>query len=234
MGCLAQHAYGVPPEFSNGARIDVSRLEIIILDPTLSIRWKTTTPFSSDQSGSSTPIMWDPFQEIQIATSYNEIWQPTSDFYSSIQTSNPFLDSYSGCAAIERISGIVTEADIHTKNMIKSMRRRAQNRASQRAFRERQRKTKHELEQQISEWEQKHRALSESHSTLTEEVDSLKAYIGGLISYIVAQQIGLPQCGTQLAQLPEEFASGAICSNSPAYERRDSPKSSCSSGIAPS
>ena len=112
------------------------------------------------------------------------------------------------------------------------MRRREQNRASQRAYRERQKKTQHELEQQISEWEQKHRALSESHSTLTEEVDWLKAYNDDLISYIVAQQIGLPQCGAQLAQLPKEDASGAMCSNSPASERQDSCRLLGSSGIA--
>ena len=94
------------------------------------------------------------------------------------------------------------------------MRRREQNRASQRAYRERQKKTQQELERQISEWEQKHTALSESHSTLTEEVDWLKACIEGLISYIMAQQIGLPQWGTQLTQSPEEFASRAIYSNS--------------------
>jgi hypothetical protein len=88
------------------------------------------------------------------------------------------------------------------------MRRREQNKTSQRAYRERQKKTQHELEQQISEWEQKHRALSESHSTLTEEVDWLKAYNEDLISYILAQQIGLPQCGTQLAQLLRKLPLG--------------------------
>ena len=114
------------------------------------------------------------------------------------------------------------------------MRRREQNRASQRAYRERQKKTRDDLEQQICEWEQKHRALSESHSTLTEEVDWLKAYIEGLISYIMAQQIGMPECGTQLAQLPEEFVSVAMCSNSRASERQGSFRLLGSCGIAPS
>ena len=109
------------------------------------------------------------------------------------------------------------------------MRRREQNRASQRAYRERQKKTQHELERQISEWEQKHRALSESHSMLTEEVDWLKAYVEDLISYIMAQKIGLPRRGPQPTQLPKEFTSEALCSNSPASERQDSWDSS---GIA--
>ncbi len=112
------------------------------------------------------------------------------------------------------------------------MRRREQNRASQRAYRERQKRTQHELEQQISEWEQKHKALLESHSTLTEELDWLKAYIEGLISYIMAQQIGLPQCRTDLVLSPEEFASRAMCSNSPASETQDSCRLLGSSGIA--
>lgn len=176
--------------------------------------------------------MWDPFQEMQMAISYNESLQPTSGFYSSFQTSQPFLDSYSGYTASGRISGIITKADSLTQTTFKGMKRREQNRASQRAYRERQKKTQHQLEQQISEWEKKHKALSKSHSTLTEEVDWMKAYIEGLISYIMAQQIGLPQCGTQLAQLLEEFASGAMCSNSPASETQDSYGLLDSSGTA--
>ena len=45
-------------------------------------------------------------------------------------------------------------------------RRRAQNRASQRAFRERKEKHVQELEQQLETLEAKHRALAESHQRL--------------------------------------------------------------------
>ena len=70
---LSRHACGIPPKSSNGARIEVSRLEIIIFDPAFVNKMKDyDTPFS-DQSGSSTPILWDPFQEVQMAASYNEV-----------------------------------------------------------------------------------------------------------------------------------------------------------------
>ncbi|MCJ1239458.1 hypothetical protein MMC14_007454 [Varicellaria rhodocarpa] len=67
------------------------------------------------------------------------------------------------------------------------MRRRAQNRASQRAFRERKEKHAQDLQHQLDELESKHKALQESYEKLrgtnakiAEELEQLRDKIGSL------------------------------------------------------
>lgn len=84
-------------------------------------------------------------------------------------------------------------------------RRREQNRSSQRAYRERKERHQKELEEQISQWQQKHQLLSRSYSQQTEEVGRLKAQIEQLNGEISQLQSGLPSLCGSLCQSPQEF-----------------------------
>lgn len=84
-------------------------------------------------------------------------------------------------------------------NASKEERRREQNRASQRAYRDRKDKQLKALEVQIAQWQAKHQGLCCSYTEQTSEVRKLKAEIEELTSKIIAVQTGL------LAQSPLEF-----------------------------
>lgn len=84
-------------------------------------------------------------------------------------------------------------------NSSKEERRREQNRASQRAYRDRKEKQLKALEIQIAQWQTKHQGLCSSYSKQTTEVRKLKAQIDDLTNKIIAVQTGL------LAQSPIEF-----------------------------
>jgi len=60
-------------------------------------------------------------------------------------------------------------------------RRRAQNRASQRAFRDRKEKHVKELEHRLQDLEEKHSSLSQSHELLQHEYDSAKKQLARLV-----------------------------------------------------
>lgn len=66
--------------------------------------------------------------------------------------------------------------------LITSQRRRAQNRASQRAFRERKEKHVKGLEHQLEELHEKHQDLLQSYSKQVDEVSRLNARIAHLSS----------------------------------------------------
>ncbi|KAI4198575.1 MAG: hypothetical protein LQ346_002728 [Caloplaca aetnensis] len=75
---------------------------------------------------------------------------------------------------------------LEDKQAISNMRirRRAQNRASQRAFRERKEKHVQQLEQELGTLEAKHHDLQKSHSNLGEANDKLKQEVEQLRSEI--------------------------------------------------
>jgi len=60
-------------------------------------------------------------------------------------------------------------------------RRRAQNRASQRAFRDRKEKHVKELEHRLQDLEEKHSNLSQSHATLQHEYESAKKQLARVL-----------------------------------------------------
>lgn len=90
-------------------------------------------------------------------------------------------------------------------NKMPEQRRREQNRSSQRAYRERKERHQKELEEQISQWQQKHQRLSRSYSQQTEEVSRLKSRIEQLNTEISQLQSGLPTLCGSLCQSPQEF-----------------------------
>lgn len=72
-------------------------------------------------------------------------------------------------------------------------RRRAQNRAAQRAYRERKEQLRQELELQVKKWQDKHQALRESYVDQAQEVQRLKQHIGNLqMQLLAAQDTKLP------------------------------------------
>lgn len=73
----------------------------------------------------------------------------------------------------------------------KEERRRSQNRASQRAYRDRKDKQLKALEVQIAQWQTKHQGLCSSYTKQTSEVRKLKEQIEELTSKIIAAQTGL-------------------------------------------
>lgn len=92
-----------------------------------------------------------------------------------------------------------TSSRASESNASKEERRREQNRASQRAYRDRKEKQLKALEVQIAQWQAKHQGLCSSYSKQTSEVRKLKSQIEELTSKIIAVQTGL------LAQSPVEF-----------------------------
>jgi uncharacterized coiled-coil protein SlyX len=73
----------------------------------------------------------------------------------------------------------------------KEERRRSQNRASQRAYRDRKDKQLKALEVQIAQWQTKHQGLCSSYTKQTSEVRKLKEQIDELTSKIITVQTGL-------------------------------------------
>lgn len=75
-----------------------------------------------------------------------------------------------------------------TDELQKQDRRRAQNRAAQRAYRERKEQLRQELEIQVTMWQRKHQALRESYVDQAEEVQKLKKHIDKLQAQLIAAQ----------------------------------------------
>ena len=92
-----------------------------------------------------------------------------------------------------------TSSGAAESNATKEERRREQNRASQRAYRDRKDKQLKALEGQIAQWQAKHQGLCSSYTKQTTEVRKLKAQIEELTSKIITVQTGL------LAQSPPDF-----------------------------
>lgn len=65
-------------------------------------------------------------------------------------------------------------------------RRRAQNRAAQRAYRERKEQLRSELETQVKEWQDKHQALHKFYADQAQELQQLKKTIDNLQIQLVA------------------------------------------------
>jgi AP-1-like transcription factor len=84
-------------------------------------------------------------------------------------------------------------------------RRREQNRSSQRAYRERKDKHQKELEQQISDWRDKHQKLAQNYDQQTQEVQRLQQQIEQLSAEIGSLQNGLPTLSGIMEQSPTEF-----------------------------
>lgn len=85
-----------------------------------------------------------------------------------------------------------------------SQRRRAQNRASQRAFRERKEKHVKGLEHQLEELHEKHQDLLQSYSKQVDEVSRLNARIAHLSAELSAMQHCQHPTINEVA-LPERF-----------------------------
>lgn len=75
-----------------------------------------------------------------------------------------------------------------TDNLQKQDRRRAQNRAAQRAYRERKEQVRQELEVQVKMWQERHQFLRESYVDQAQEVQKLKKHIETLQMRLLALQ----------------------------------------------
>ncbi|KAI4116041.1 MAG: hypothetical protein LQ341_007703, partial [Variospora aurantia] len=92
-------------------------------------------------------------------------------------------------------------------------RRRAQNRASQRAFRERKEKHVQHLEQELETLEDKHRNLQKSHSNLGETNDKLKQEVEQLRSEIKNLRLfgdGSPLLGSPVLTDLDQFEQNGL------------------------
>ena len=103
-------------------------------------------------------------------------------------------------------------------------RRRAQNRASQRAFRERKEKHVQHLEHELEELENKHRTLEKSytdldstHAQLKQEVKQLRSELESVKSSREGSTISEPS--TQSSQYFDPFASDGFFGNGTADVR---------------
>lgn len=75
-----------------------------------------------------------------------------------------------------------------TSTPAKVQRRREQNRASQRAYRDRKEKQRRDLEGEIDTWKEKHGTLQQSYAAQTAEVSHLLTQIELLNTQIVSLQ----------------------------------------------
>ncbi|KIW13087.1 hypothetical protein PV08_08274 [Exophiala spinifera] len=171
----------------------------------------------SQQNGTFSPdpaFQWD-FTVVQspktMATHYNDLLQRAADFYATLDTSYDSLSAAGSDASyrstperrVSSVSSVVTQVKSSIPDKLE--RRREQNRSSQRAYRERKERHQKELEEQISQWQQKHQILSRSYSQQTEEVARLKAQIEQLNVEISNLQVAIPTLCGSLCQSPQEF-----------------------------
>lgn len=151
----------------------------------------------------STPMQYDMYQ--YGATS--------AAFYPQSQTSKMTVD-YNSAAGIDetdrrrRRSGSTSAPAAKDKETIPNMhlqkRRRAQNRASQRAFRERKEKHVKGLEHQLEDLHEKHQDLLQSYTRQADEVSKLN----GRISELTAELNTLRTCQDQSFSemlMPDKF-----------------------------
>ena len=182
-------------------------------------QYSSSLPWSSYETMDSFPAQWDltsSHSDQQIVNYYNNILnqqlaqtnlafpsmgtKPTTSSRSSISSSSsssrnsPPLSKSASTKQTTPSRGAAGDS-----NASKEERRREQNRASQRAYRDRKDKQLKALEVQIAQWQAKHQGLCSSYTKQTTEVRKLKAQIDDLMSKIIAVQTGL------LAQSPIDF-----------------------------
>ncbi|OAL33404.1 hypothetical protein AYO20_07260 [Fonsecaea nubica] len=170
---------------------------------------------SANFSPIDTSFQWD-YAGVQsprnMVSHYNDLLQRAADFYATLDNSFDSMSSSGSDSSYRstperRVSPTSSSVVAQVKSSIpdKIERRREQNRSSQRAYRERKERHQKELEEQITQWQQKHQMLSRSYSQQTEEVARLKAQIEQLNSEITQLQSGLPSLCGSLCQSPQEF-----------------------------
>ncbi|OAP60715.1 hypothetical protein AYL99_05717 [Fonsecaea erecta] len=172
------------------------------------------------QSANYSPIdssfQWD-YNNVQspknMVSHYNDLLQRAADFYATLDNSFDSMSSSGSDSSyrstperrVSPTSNSSVVAQVKSSIPDKIERRREQNRSSQRAYRERKERHQKELEEQITQWQQKHQLLSRSYSQQTEEVARLKAQIEQLNGEITQLQSGLPSLCGSLCQSPQEF-----------------------------
>ncbi|KAI4287239.1 MAG: hypothetical protein L6R35_003505 [Caloplaca aegaea] len=140
---------------------------------------------STESSPSPRMLQYNDFDSMNSSASYHQminaqcLQQQQQDMFNSVE----FTDLTAPVHEDRRRRKSTTMQD---KQAISNMRirRRAQNRASQRAFRERKEKHVQHLEQELETLEDKHRNLQKSHSNLGETNDKLKQEVEQLRSEI--------------------------------------------------
>ena len=178
-------------------------------------QYNASLPWSPYETMNSFPSQWDlssNHSEQQIVNYYNSIFEQQLAHTShpaagmSRQSTTSSRGSVSSSAEPQTPRPSETSSRRHTasprasdSSSSRDERRREQNRASQRAYRDRKDKQLKTLEGQIAQWQAKHQGLCSSYSKQTTEVRKLKAQIEELTSKIITVQTGL------LAESPSEF-----------------------------
>ncbi|KAK5047629.1 hypothetical protein LTR84_006294 [Exophiala bonariae] len=142
---------------------------------------------------------------------YNDLLQRAADFYASLDNSFESMSSSGSDRSyrsspdrrVSSASNVVAQVKSSIPDKIE--RRREQNRSSQRAYRERKDRHQKELEEQITQWQQKHQLLTRSYSEQSSEVARLKTQIEQLNNEISNLHNGLPNLCGSLCQSPQEF-----------------------------
>ncbi|KAL9016262.1 MAG: hypothetical protein Q9185_006384 [Variospora sp. 1 TL-2023] len=154
-------------------------------------------------------LQYNDFDSMNGSTSYHQminaqyLQQQQQDMLNSVE----FTDLTAPVHEDRRRRKSTTMQD---KQAISNMRirRRAQNRASQRAFRERKEKHVQHLEQELETLEDKHRDLQKSHSSLGETNDKLKQEVEQLRSEIKNLKLfgdGSPLLGSPVLNDLDQF-----------------------------
>ncbi|KIW39143.1 uncharacterized protein PV06_08945 [Exophiala oligosperma] len=169
--------------------------------------------FDSTSEGSSpnSPLQMSQMMFNSASMQYDMFQYPaSSNYYSTTQTTQMPVD-YSNSDSLDqnerrRRRRGSTSAPAKEKDTIPNMhlRRRAQNRASQRAFRERKEKHVKGLEQQLEDLHEKHQDLLQSYTRQADEVSRLT----GRISQLNAELNTLRSCQDQSFSdmlMPDKF-----------------------------
>lgn len=80
----------------------------------------------------------------------------------------------------------MSSSDTRADGLQRQERRRAQNRAAQRAYRERKEQLRIELESQLKDWQDKHQTLREFYADQAQEVRQLKKVVNNLRMQLLA------------------------------------------------
>ncbi|KAH0844785.1 hypothetical protein FOPE_09915 [Fonsecaea pedrosoi] len=160
---------------------------------------------SANFSPIDTSFQWD-YAGVQsprnMVSHYNDLLQRAADFYATLDNSFDSMSSSGSDSSYRstperRVSPTSSSVVAQVKSSIPDK--------IERAYRERKERHQKELEEQITQWQQKHQMLSRSYSQQTEEVARLKAQIEQLNGEITQLQSGLPSLCGSLCQSPQEF-----------------------------
>ncbi|KAJ9663681.1 hypothetical protein H2198_000693 [Neophaeococcomyces mojaviensis] len=153
-------------------------------------------------------IFWDPIPHELMINTYKEMLQNTENFYCSLNLSSSDPASPTSSISSSRESGqwlpklVVKSGDAKPD---KVERRRAQNKKSQRAYRDRKEQYQRDLEGKIAQWKEKHNKLTESYTAQSKEIMQLKYLIEELKLELLSLQSQSPDMWMQTSQWLPEF-----------------------------